>query len=57
MPIKLPLSRDAHLKVMVVGLEAANDILPSSLCTDSMLPLVATLAIFRAILDSPSVAP
>ena len=29
--------------------------LPSPLCADPMLPLVATLAIFKAMLDSPSV--
>ena len=45
-PMKLPSSRDAHLKAMAVGLEAANAILPSSLCADPMLPLEATLAIF-----------
>ena len=46
MPIKVPSSRDAHLQAMAVGLEATNAILPSSLCTDPMLPLVGTLAIF-----------
>ena len=46
MPIKVPLSRDAHFQAMVVSLEAANAILPSSLCTDPILPLVGTLAIF-----------
>ena len=45
----------AHLKAMAVGLEATNAILPSPLYTDPMLPLVATLAIFKAILSSPSV--
>ena len=45
-PIKVPLSRDAHLQVMVVSLEATNAILPSSLCANPMLPLVGTLAIF-----------
>ena len=45
-PIKVPSSRDAHLQVMAVGLEAANAILPLSLCTNPMLPLVGTLAIF-----------
>ena len=57
MPMKLSLSREAHLKGMAVSLEATNAILPSLLCADPMLPLVATLAIFRAMLDSPSVAP
>ena len=57
MPIKVPSSRDAHLQAMVAGLVAANAMLPSSLCTNPMLPLVATLAIFRAALDSPFVAP
>ena len=45
-PVKVPLSRDAHLQVIVVGLEAANAILPSSLCTDPMLPLASTPTIF-----------
>ena len=57
MPIKVPLSRDAHLQAMVVGLEAANAVLPSPLSANPMLPLVATLAIFKATLDSPFVAP
>ena len=57
MPMKVPLSRDTHLQAMAVGLEAANAILPSPLCNDPMLPLVATLAIFKATLDSPFVAP
>ena len=56
-PVKLPSSRDTHLQVMVVGLEAANAFLPSPLCTDPMLPLAAMLAIFKAMLDSPLVAP
>ena len=56
MPIKLPLSRDAYLQAMVVGLEAANAVLPSLLCANPMLPLVAMLAIFKATLDSPLVA-
>ena len=56
-PIKVPSSRDAHLKVMAVGLEVANAILPVSLCTDPMLPLAGTLAIFQATLDSSFVAP
>ena len=56
-PIKVPSSRDAHLQAMAVGLEAANAILPSLLCTDPMLPLVSALAIFKATLDSPFVAP
>ena len=38
-------------------MEAANAVLRSSLCTDPMLPLVGTLAIFKATLDSPFVAP
>ena len=55
-PIKFPLSRDTHLQAMVVGLEAANAVLPLSLCTDPMLPLADTLAIFKATLDSLFVA-
>ena len=54
-PVKLPSSGQAHLKSMVVSLEVANAILQSSLCADLILPLVATLAIFRAMLDSLSV--
>ena len=56
-PVKIPSSWDAHLKVMVVGLEAANAILPSSLCTNPMPPLAGMLTIFQATLDSPFVAP
>ena len=56
-PIKVPSSRDAHLQAMVVGLEAANAILPLSLYADPMLPLAGTLAIFQAMLDSPFIAP
>ena len=56
-PIKVPLSRDAHLQAMAVGLEAANAIMPSSLCTDPLIPLAGTLAIFQATLDSLFVAP
>ena len=56
-PVKLPSSKGAHLKARAVGLEATNAVLPSSLCANPMLPLAATLAIFRAMLDSPSVAP
>ena len=55
-PVKLPLSKEAHLKAIVVGLVVTNSILLSSLCADPMLPLVVTLAIFRAMLDSPSIA-
>ena len=56
-PVKVPSSWDTHLQVMVVGLEAANAILPLSLCTDPILPLAGMLAIFQATLDSPLVAP
>ena len=42
---------------MAVRLEAANAVLPSSLCADPMLPLAGTLAIFQATLESPFVAP
>ena len=55
-PVKLPSSREALLKAMVVGLEATNAILPSPLYTDPLLSLVAILAIFKATLDSPSIA-
>ena len=57
MPIKVPLSRDTHLQAMAVGLEAANAVLPSSLCANPMLPLAGTLAIFKATLESLFVAP
>ena len=43
--------------MMVVGLEATNAVLPSSLCTDPMLPLMGMLTIFKATLESPFVAP
>ena len=56
-PIKVPSSQDAYLQAMAVGLEATTAVLPSSLCANSMLPLVGTLAIFQAMLDSPFVAP
>ena len=57
MTMKVPLPRDAHLQAMVVSLEAANAVLPSSLCTDPMLPLVAMLASVKATLESPFLAP
>ena len=57
MHVKLPSSREAHLKAMVVSLEAANAILPSPFCAEPILLLAATLAIFRAMLDSPLVVP
>ena len=56
-PVKVPSSKDAHLQAMAVGLEATNAILPLSLCADPMLPLVGTLAIFKATLGSPFIAP
>ena len=56
MPIKVPSSRDAHLQAIAVSLEAANAVLPSSLCANPMLPLVGMLAIFQAMLDSLFVA-
>ena len=46
MPVKVPFSRNAHLQVMAVGLEAANALLPLSLCADPILPLAGMLAIF-----------
>ena len=46
MSIKIPSSRDTHMQAMAVGLEATNAILPLSLCTNPMLPLAGTLAIF-----------
>ena len=41
---------------MVVCLEAANAVLPFPLCADPMVPLVATLAVFKAMPESDSVA-
>ena len=52
MPIKVPSSRDTHLQAIAVSLEAANAVLPSPLCINPILPLVALLAIFKAMLDS-----
>ena len=42
---------------MPVSLEATNSILPSQLYTNSILPLVANLAVFKATLVSQSIAP
>ena len=55
--MKVPSSRDTHLQAMVVSLEAADSVLPSSLCANPMLPLAGTFAIFKASLDSQFVAP
>ena len=44
---------DAHLQAMVVGLEAANAVLPLSLCADPMLPLVGMLTIFKSYTGQP----
>ena len=57
MPMKLLSSREAHIKAIAVRLDAANAVLPSPLCEDPMFSLEATLAIFKAILDSPSIVP
>ena len=57
LPIKVPSCREAHLKAIAFGIKAANAILPSPLCAGPMLPLVSTLAIFKAMLNSPSVVP
>ena len=46
-PMQLLLSREAHIKVIAVSLEVASAILPLPLCADPMLPLVATLDIFK----------
>ena len=54
--LKLPSSKEAHLQVMAISLEATNAVLPSPLCTDPIPPLAAMLAIFKAMLDSLSVA-
>ena len=57
MPIELPLPGEAQIKAMAVGLETANTVLPYPLCTDPMLPLAATLAIIKAVLDSNFIVP
>ena len=57
MPMKLPSSMKAYIKAMVVGLEVADAILPSLLCTNPMLPIVATLSVFKAMMDRKSMAP
>ena len=57
MPVKVPLSRDAPLQAMAADLEAANAVLPSSLCANPIVPLAGTLAIFKATLESPFVEP
>ena len=56
-PCEASLSWEAHIKVIVVGLEAANAILLSPLCVNPMLSLKATLAIFKATLDSDFMVP
>ena len=55
--MKLPSSKEAHIKAMAVGSDATNTVLPSPLCADPMLLMAATLAIFKATLDNPFVAP
>ena len=57
MPMKLPSSKQVYIKTMAVGLEVTNVILPSPMCADSRLHLLAPLAIFKAMLDSDSVEP
>ena len=56
-PMKLPLSKESQLQAMAAVLKVANAILPSPFYADPMLLLAAMLAIFRATLDSPLVAP
>ena len=55
MPVKFPLSGEAHIKA--IDLKAANAFLTSPLCANPILPMVATLAIFKAMLDSNSMVP
>ena len=57
MALKLPSSREAHVKPVALSLEAANAVLPCPLCAGPMLFLLATLTIFKATLDSNSMAP
>ena len=56
-PVKLPSSKKSHIKAMAVSSEAASAILPFPLCANPTLPLVATLASFKATLDSLFVVP
>ena len=51
-PVKLPSSKEAYIKAMAASLGATNAILPSPLCANPMLPLVVTLVVFKATLDS-----
>ena len=53
MPIKVPSPRDAYLQAMAVGLEAANAILPSYLCTNPMLPLAGMLHYLQSYTGQP----
>ena len=54
-PVKLASSKKTLIKAMVVSLEATNSVMPSPLFADPKLDLDATLAIFKATLDSQSV--
>ena len=54
---QFPTSREAHIKAIVVNLEAAKTVLPSPLCADPMFPLASTLVIFKATLSSESMVP
>ena len=56
MPVKLSSSKETQIKAIAVSLKATNAVLLSSYCADLILPLAATLSIFNATLDSPSVA-
>ena len=51
-PVKVPTSRESHIKAIAFGLEAGNTVLPSPLCVDPMLPLVATLEDLKTMLES-----
>ena len=55
--MKLPSSRESHILEMVIDFEATKAILTSPLCTDPMLPLVVSLAIFKPMLASNHIAP
>ena len=57
LPMKLPSSKEAHMKAIAVGLEATNAIQLSPICANPMIPMVVTLAIFKATLYSPFVVP
>ena len=55
--MKLPSFREAQIKAIALSLEATNAILPPPPCAYPISPLVATLAILNAVLDSKFMVP